>query len=342
MEHGKPCGRLVVARSGVTLSIFERRKRARPSKGKMNSKPDIVQSVREASADKKRVSTIAESSFPRDQLLNERTVPFWRIMKDPESPLIVWKALVIIFGLYNPRLGTSVSLELRNEDFDLVQGYIDRCSELAQEDIVWQGGSYHYKSRHGVGSSEDFSTVSDSSMSSWCLLFRRLYGNDEPGSSFKNVNSKVQESITLQLGNGDAKLVRNHILGPILKAIKSLQSENLDTYIFRYVNPGAERLEGNDSRSGYIAMLPEELISVMLYGGYIHDGRKAKEFRDLKSDMRRFLHAKSGFISQTRAISLLYMAYAELLLLLFRGSGLIRPSVRDRHVTEYHFGVEGL
>lgn len=272
--------------------------------------------------------------IPSHLRLDSRKVPFFRVMEDPESALLQWKTIVTIFSLPNLYQGVPYSITLNEEDRFFFQDYIDRCSALAQNDAAWRGSSSSYSQDAGSNVLSEFDSLTDEEMQSWCLSFRKVYGKDEPGATFDSVVNQLNRVVRSQYNDADSTIFTENAVLPIRDSVSALRAENLDTLLSWYLHPGAK---ANKFRTGYMSMNPEELISLMFYGGYLHEGKKRDKFRQLKGSGSEFFTARHAFLSQTRAISLVYMSLGELLLVTARGQGLKRPLERDRHVRTVRF-----
>ncbi len=261
-----------------------------------------------------------------------KKIPFRRVMKDPSNVLLTFRGLVVSFNLGDYVHGMRYKIDLSAEDRVLFQDYIDRCSAVAQFDPLWDGWSSVWKSSYNKASRK-YSNISDQDMRNLCLSFRKIHSNSEPGGNYRTCANRVQKLVHEQTPE-HVEQIKSQYLVPIQSAVKSLNSKNFEYFFQKELDPSYPEKLLDATICGYS---PEEIISIMFYGGYIHRDRKQKEFQRLAANPELFQQVRFKFIGQTRAQALTYMIFAEFILVLARGNGLKRPRTRDQHQTEFVF-----
>lgn len=281
----------------------------------------------------KRLKEFEELSIENYRETDTKLIPFRRVMKEPQRAVLPFRALVHSFRFGNYTNGLNYKINLSEPDRLLFQEFIQRCSELAQMDALWSthSANIYENSTQGVKKTQ-FSIMSEAEMRELCLLFRRVYSDDEPGGNYRTAMNSLQRII--RAGDpGVASRIDAEFLSPFNEAHKALKVRPFDYYWHKEIVKMPEWLL-DDTIFGYT---PEKLTSIMLYGHYIHKDKQRKEFEKIAEDPKRLHHVRFGFLKQTSAQILIYLTFAEFILVLARGNGLKRPLTRDQHQTEFIF-----
>lgn len=258
-------------------------------------------------------------------------VPFWRVMRTPENAVIPLKILVNSFDIGSYIHGMPYRIDLSDEDRLLFQGFISRCSDLAQCDPIWETHSTTVFSNEERPEGWDFTLPSEQEMAQICVIFRRVYSHEEPGANYRNVSAALRQLTENQLGR-DFSAFNKSYLTPINSAVKSLKTKDIQS-LGRKLLGYPEWLSERDTNYP----TPEKLISFMFYGGYIHSGKHSEDFGQLKEDGVQFQLRRFDFLGQVQAYSLTYLMLGELILTLARGNGLKRPLKRDLHQKDFSY-----
>lgn len=282
---------------------------------------------------KKRLKEFEERAIEDYKEIDTKIIPFRRVMKEPQSALLPFRALIHSFKFGNYNYGLHYKIDLSESDQILFQEFIQRCSELAQFDPLWSAHSVniHIDNEQGIDNTE-FSIMSEADMRDLCLLFRKVYSDDEPGGNYRSAMNSLQRIIRA----GDSEVAREidkEFLSPFREAHQALKVRPFDYYWHKEIVKMPESLL-NESIFGYT---PEKLTSIMFYGHYIHKDRQRKEFEKIAEDPKILHHVRFRFLEQTSAQILIYLTLAEFILVLARGNGLKRPLTRDQHQTRFVF-----
>lgn len=268
--------------------------------------------------------------FPKDKILDEKSIPFFRLMHTPANALFRWREIFHIFNLRPRRSGINVRLEIAGEDLVTLQDFIKNCEYLAEFSPLWRQHELSFSYKKGEGGVQSLQSLSEYELATLCFIFRKVYGANEPLGSYKNAIMILQRLIQHQLSGADAEYVREVFLNPINKAINRVKKEDFKNIVYDALWPGFNEKIPNLEKEKYS---PDGLISIFFYGGYIHGGRKKDEFDQLKSEEESWQVTVWRFIDTTQTLSLLLMELAELVLLLGRGNGLKRTVEKSKDAT---------
>ena len=267
--------------------------------------------------------------------LQASTVPFRRVMRNAESALQEWRVLIAVSSLRPYWTGMTVRVDLDAPSVQELQEYINACSELAQEDALWDNHSVNHKFGGPAGVKSHIKVPSERELRSIAVSFRRIYSTQEKSATmFSAAQSSLQKNLRRQLPESEMKILQEFFLGPLQGHIGALFNHNIDTLAHRKLYPDSPF---HDKGTGYLPRKPSELISVFFYGGLIHRGEKKVDLDHMRGDPEAYQIAKFNLVKALRAFSIAYLAYAELILILGRGNGLVRPLVRDMHESEFRF-----
>lgn len=267
--------------------------------------------------------------------LDEKTVPFRRVMKNPAGVLRDWRTFVAISEVRPYWLAMNARLELSEDDRNSLQTFIDACSELAQLDVLWSPHSVLWQFTAEKSYSTSIKVVTENDLRNIAVAFRRVYSDSEPGPTcFASARNIIQRNLSAQLPNDLQLLLRENFSAPIENHIGRLLNKNIETLTFQRIYGNPHELADS---MGYMEMLPNELISLFFYGGLIHSGKKRAKWEKLRANPKDFHIAKYFFIGVVRSLAIAYFSYAELILILCRGNKLNRPVERDMHVSDYVF-----
>jgi len=256
-------------------------------------------------------------------------------MANAENALRDWRTLVGTSELRPYWTGMTVRVVLDSPSVQGLQEYINACSELAQEDALWEAHSVQHQFGTKSRNRSQVNVPTERELRSIAVSFRRIYSTQENSATmFKAAKGILQKEMRKQLPEEEVDLVQSCFLGPLERHIGQLRNSNIETLVHRKLNPGSPFAEEG---AGYLARKPSELISVFFYGGLIHRGDKKVDLDELRADSEGYQVAKFHLVGALRSLAIAYLAYAELILILGRWNGLRRPLVRDMHESEFRF-----
>lgn len=268
---------------------------------------------------------------------NTKTVPFRRVMKDPQKATLQWVGLAHSFSFGDYIHSFPFHIELDDKQRDDLQQYIDRCSAMAQCDPLWGDYSSTWISNSERPLGHDFNIISEHDMRTVCLTFRQLYGNDEPGMTYQNASNLIQRLTREQLDKSEFAKLNETYLNPLRQASLELQVKFVRDIFNKLLIPDLPDLNHPSRERFKNNMNPEKLISVMFYGRYIHADKHATFFKQLESNPSQLQQLRFRFLEQVGAFTLTYLSFGEMILALARGNGLRRPIHRTDHQTDFSF-----